>query len=316
MEQPTDYADPPAHTAPIKMRQLELMLAIDRAGNLRKAAALMKLTQPAASRILQDMEAALEAKLFERSHEGLIATVFGRDVLIRARAVMADIDAIAESVSALRAGDAGILRLGTTSSFAPTLLATAIAQIKRASPKLRIEVVEADNEKLLQELRSGELDLVVGRTMSGELADDLWRETVYKEQFHVVCDVSHPLADRKDLRGAELIQWPWIMPPTSAPLRHMLETQFALTGVMPPSNTLISTSAMTNLALLRAMPCLAVMSNGLATSLAAEGRLRILQCGIKLSSGAGCAYFRRRDDALSGPTAQLLKSMRANVPAL
>jgi len=297
----------------VKMRQLELIVAIEKAGNLRKAATLMGITQPAASRILQDMEVALQVTLFERSHEGLTPTIYGREVLLRARAVIEDVASISEMVTALHNGEAGILKVGTTGSFAPTVLAVAIAEAKAHLPNLRIEVSEADNETLLQELRGGALHLVVGRTLSGYLTDDLWRELVYEERFHIVCNPQHPLAAKSHVRVKELVQWPWILPPTSAPLRHMLETQLALSGAMSPSNVLISSSAMTNLALMRNMPCFAALSSSVATYLASEGLLTVVSCDLKLSSGAGCAYFRRQEDSLSGPAGRLLTTMRASL---
>jgi DNA-binding transcriptional LysR family regulator len=299
--------------AAVKMRQLELMVAIEKAGNLRKAALLMGLTQPAASRILQEMELALRVQLFERSHEGLTPTVYGSEVLLRARAVISDVAAISETVAALQGGEAGILKLGTTGSFAPTVLAAAIAEVKRHSAKLRIEITEADNETLLHDLRAGVLNLVVGRTLSGQLTDNLWRELVYEERFQIVCSTRHPLATGSLLEVKELVQWPWIVPPVSTPLRHMLETQIALAGAMPPTNLLVSGSAMTNLALLNQMPCFSVMSNSLASYLAAEGLLQMVSCDITLTSGAGCAYFRRREDSVTGPAAHLLNTMRTAV---
>jgi DNA-binding transcriptional LysR family regulator len=295
----------------LKIRQLQLVLALNATGNLRRAAEMLNLTQPGATRILQELESALDAKLYERSHHGLVPTVSGVEVTRRMKAVFSDLLGIQEVVESLRGGQAGTLRIGTIASVAPLILSKGIASLKKLSPNLRIEISEGDNNALLAELRTGTLDIVLGRVTVGHEISDLWREFVYEEQFAVVCDVDHPtMHARRDLTIAELLVWPWILPLENAPLRHSVETQFALAAQKSPANAIESASVMTNLALLKEIPAFAVMTQSIARYFAAQGILAIVQCDLDLGAGGGVAYFRRREDATVGSSAKLLHCMR------
>lgn len=302
---------PPGLSMRLKIRQMQLVLALSATGNLRKAAEILNLTQPGATRILQELESALNVQLYERSHQGLTPTAFGVEVTRRVRAVLADLQGIQDVVDALRVGQAGTLRIGTIASIAPVVLSRGIAALKQLSPTLRIEVLEGDNSALLSELGAGGLDIVLGRVTVEHTAQDLWREHIYEEQFSIVCDVGHPLANaRRKLACAELLTWPWILPLENAPLRHGLETQFALAGQNPPANAIESASVMTNLTLVKEMPAFAVMTRSVAEYFAAQGVLKIVHCDLNLGVGGCVAYFRRREDTLNGPSAKLLHCMR------
>lgn len=312
---PTDPSSPDAlpglSQMRLKIRHMQLVLALSSTGNLRKAAEMLNLTQPGATRILQELESALDVQLYERSHHGLTPTAFGVEVTRRMRAVLADMQGIQDVVDALRLGQAGTLRIGTIASVAPVILSQGIATLKQLSPSLRIEIREGDNSALLGELRAGELDIVLGRVTVQHAAQDLWREPIYEEQFSVVCDIDHPVANaRRRIPVAELLGWPWILPLENAPLRHGLETQFALAGQNPPANAIESASVMTNLTLIKEMPAFAVMTRSIAEYFAAQQVLKIVQCDLNLGRGGCVAYFRRREDTLIGPTAKLLHCMR------
>jgi len=294
----------------LKIRHMQLVLALNTTGSLRKAAEMLNLTQPGATRILQELESALDVQLYERSHHGLMPTAFGLEVTRRVRAVLADVQGIQDVVDALRLGQAGTLRIGTIASVAPVILSRGIATLKQLSPTLHIEVREGDNNALLSELRAGALDIVLGRVTVHHAAQDLWREPIYEEHFSVVCDADHPIANaRRKVSIAELLGWPWILPLENAPLRHAIETQFALAGQNTPANVIESASVMTNLTLIKEMPAFAVMTRSIAEYFAARQLIKIVQCDLHLGAGGGVAYFRRREDTLSGPTAKLLHSM-------
>ncbi len=287
------------------------MVALGMVGNLRRAASMMSLTQPGVTRILQELESTLGAQLFHRSHTGLTPTTFGLAVIRRARGVLSDLQNINDEVDALRLGMVGHLRVGTIVSLAPTILPRAVAILKQESPSLRIEIREGDNDTLLSELRAGEIQMMLGRVVADQSAADMRRELLYSESFCIVCGERHPLADVKEpIPLARLISWPWIIPTESAPIRHHLETEFALAGHDPPVNMIESASIITNLSLLGEMPALAVVTRSLAQYFAANGFVRILPAKIDLRSGAGVVYFRHEEDALSGSCYRLLEALR------
>src|SRR3990170_3396374 len=97
----------------LKLRQLLLLRALRDSGNLRRSAAALNLTQPAATRMLQDLENTLGLKLFERSQRGMAPTPYGEAMIRHAGAVLADLDSAREELSALADGSHGRVAVGT-----------------------------------------------------------------------------------------------------------------------------------------------------------------------------------------------------------
>lgn len=94
----------------LRMKQLQLLIALDDHKSMHKAAGAMAMTQSAASKALQELESMLEAPLFERSKNGMIANQFGHCVIRYARLVATDLSALCDDMAELRSGAAGVWR--------------------------------------------------------------------------------------------------------------------------------------------------------------------------------------------------------------
>ncbi|HVL36255.1 MAG TPA: LysR family transcriptional regulator, partial [Burkholderiales bacterium] len=97
----------------LKLRQLLLLRALGETRNLRRSASALNLTQPAATRLLQELEAALGLQLFERSRRGMAPTPYGEAMIRHARAVLADLDGAREELAALAEGSQGRVVVGS-----------------------------------------------------------------------------------------------------------------------------------------------------------------------------------------------------------
>src|SRR5690606_24918347 len=85
----------------LKMRQLLLLNALGETGNLHRSAARLGMTQPAATKLLQDLEAAAGVQLFERSRRGMAATLHGEAMIRFANSLLAELDAVGTELRAL-----------------------------------------------------------------------------------------------------------------------------------------------------------------------------------------------------------------------
>lgn len=117
------------------MRHLQLMLALSESPSLRQAAEGLALTQPAATKSLQELEDVLGVSLFTRHARGLDPTVSGKAVMRYARVVFADMDELREELVAIQAGDVGKVRVGAVMAPAPDLLTHVIVKLKQAHPR-------------------------------------------------------------------------------------------------------------------------------------------------------------------------------------
>lgn len=139
----------------LKPAQLRLLTAIARHGQLQLAAAEVSLTQPAASRMLAEIERGLGAPVFLRQPKGMEPTEIGQIVLRRAQAMLREMRSMAAEVQALREGFGGAVRVGAVTGPAVGYLVPAIRQIKRDAPGAEITVDVAPSRDLLRHLAAG-----------------------------------------------------------------------------------------------------------------------------------------------------------------
>jgi DNA-binding transcriptional LysR family regulator len=300
--------DTPVLARRLKLRQLLLLRALHDSGNLRRSAAALNLTQPAATRMLQELEGTLGVKLFERSPRGMAPTPYGEAMIRHAGAVLADLDSAREEISALAEGSHGRVAVGTLMSTASLLLPRAIARVKARSPRLQVTVQEGTHDHLLEALLKGDLDLMLGRLLPGTAQDAVLIEILYREEFRVVCGAANPLARRRPKLG-ELVDRPWILPPVHVPLRQRLEGLFLAQAGRRPADLVESTSVLTNLTLLRESDALGVLPAETARHYAKLGLLVELPVSLKGILGP-VALVTRRNHARAPAAETLLVALR------
>ncbi len=235
----------------LKFRQLRLVDVLARAGTLSRAAAELNVTQPAATKILQDLEDLLGVRLFVRTPRAMVPTEIGVHVVDYARRVLIDGGRFAEGLASLKRGGFGVLALGAIMATASDLLPRAIAALKRERPLMTIRLLAATSDVLAAALARGDLDLFLGRIPepSDRTAFDF--EPLAGEQLWVFTTASHPLAQRGTIELAELGGLPWVLQPTSSPMRRRIDATFAAAGLPIPDNLVETTSIFATLNLVR-----------------------------------------------------------------
>jgi DNA-binding transcriptional LysR family regulator len=269
----------------LKMRQVLLLVALDEQRNMHRAAASLRMTQPAATRLLGGLERMLGLKLFERGPRGLTPNAYGESLIRHARAMLATLDHAREEMNSLAEGAAGRIALGALLVAAPVLVPLALARFKQRHPRHTVLVLEGSATALLPALRRGALDLVVGRVSSDVPAEGLGFEAFHNEPMQVVARVGHPLARRRTLALRDLAREMWIVPAPDAPYRRRLDAAFRQAGVAPPQRLVESVSVAVNKMLVQRSDMLAVMPRTVAREYAALGLLRILPVKLPPPSG-------------------------------
>ncbi len=147
----------------LRMRQVALLLALDDCGTLHAAAQRLGMTQPAASKMLHELETAFGEVLFARVGRGLVLTAAGRAVLHTFRGLRNSMASLGRELSELRLGSSGKLLVGSITAAAPTYLSMAIIALKEEYPRLSIELSVDTSDRLIELLCDGRLDMVIGR---------------------------------------------------------------------------------------------------------------------------------------------------------
>jgi len=105
--------------ARLKLRHLQLLVALDEQRNLGRAAASLSVTQPAASKLLAEVETMLGTVLFERLPRGMEPNLYGEVLIRRARSVLIELEAAATELGAMRAGSTGRVTVGAVTGPPP-----------------------------------------------------------------------------------------------------------------------------------------------------------------------------------------------------
>ena len=269
----------------LKMRQLLLLVALDEHRNMHRAAASVAMTQPAATRMLADLERLLGLRLFERSARGISPNAYGESLIRHARMVLATLDHARIEINALSEGTTGKLVIGALLVAAPVLVPRAVARFKQRHPNHTVLIREGTSAGLLPALRRGELDLVVGRTSSDLGGEGLKFEAFYSEPMRVVVRSAHPLAKRRKLELSMLAQEQWIVPTPEAAYRRRLDQAFRQAGEEPPRRIVESLSILINKMLVQETDMLAVMPRDIAQHYAALGGVTVLPVKLPAPSG-------------------------------
>ncbi|MBK0325990.1 pca operon transcription factor PcaQ [Rhodobacteraceae bacterium F11138] len=277
----------------IKFRHLEAFSTIARAGSLKRAAERLHLTQPAISRTLKELEDITGARLMERSRSGAGLTPEGEVFLQFAEQCM---DALRNGLRSVRAGAgaAGLLRLGVLPSVATGLLPRAARHFADANPDVLLEIHEGPHKDLTGRLRSGTLDLVIGRLGAPETMDGLSFRQLYSEDVVVVCRAGSPAAGIT--RFADLEAMRVLYPPKNSAIRSMVARLLIAQSVPLFSNRIESASSSFGHAMVLSDPqTVWFISRGVVAADLADGRLVSLDMDTGATIGAVGIMMRAED---------------------
>ncbi|MDF2466497.1 MAG: transcriptional regulator, LysR family [Ramlibacter sp.] len=294
----------------IKLRHLQLIVALDQFRHLGRTAEFMSVSQPAVSRMLTEVETMLGLQLFDRSSRGTVPTAGGVILLRFARAVLADYERARDEIRAVESGAAGRTRVGSMVVAMPVLLASAVIMLKEESPEATVLVEEGDLARLLPQLRLGEIDLFVGRLEPGYAAPDLVTEALFNEQMVAVVQPAHPLARKPRPKWSDLTALPCVMPPPWASLRVKLEQQFFKHKLQPPADIIETASFLAISSFVQQRGAVAFVARSVATHFQTQGIFKVLKLPVPVDLPP-VGLITVRDRATTRITQQLMECLRS-----
>jgi DNA-binding transcriptional LysR family regulator len=300
----------PALVSRLRLKQLRLLIALDEQGSLHKAAEQVAITQPGATKALNEIEAAFGARLFERTNQGLEPNDLGRCAIRYARLIHTDLAHLREEMIGILQGQGGRLSVGAVMGAVP-LLVRSLERLREAQPELSVEVVEDTSARLLGLIDQGRLDLAVCRTSVSQRPDAYDCLELYQEPLRVVANPAHPLAGASGLELEQLAAFPWVVYPANMPMRLLLEREFSQAGLEFPRYPLETASTLTTLILLRQNPSLvALMPVEVSEAAVQLGTLATLPLQLR-SRSEPFSVVVRRGAPLSAPARLLWNELQA-----
>lgn len=261
----------------IKLRHLRLLVAIEDAGQLSKAASLLHLTQPALSKALSDIERGVGHPLFERTPRGLVANARGAVMIRAARRVLEELDRVGAELREFVEHPTRSLVVGAMPTASASFLGQAIAMLHRRDPTVSVRTVDGITGALLPALALERLQLVVGARLRESLPAKLRAHWLFDDPMCLVVAAGHPLARRRAPAWADCVGHPWVLPTPGHPVRSAFDAACKREGLAPPAATLDGLEIGLVLALLRHANAVNLMPARLAMQLQREGQVRILQ---------------------------------------
>lgn len=282
----------------LKLRQLRLLVAVGNHGNIQNAAGELGISQPAATKMIQDLEIDFEVKLFTRTNRGVVPTIFGDTLIRHGKLIFAQVSSAAQELDDLNEGNSGRVVVGTLLAASTKLLPAAIATVLRDRPKVAIKISEGTNEVLMPALLSGEIDLVVGRLPSHRHRDKLKQEKLFEDRVLAVVGNDHPLATAKSLPFDQIKPFGWILPPLETTLRRQVDQFFISQNQYAPPFAIESVSYLANRALLQSSDWIGLMPAEVVQQDVENGYLTALDWDVPFGqSPIGLTY--RGDNSLS-----------------
>ncbi len=243
----------------LKLRQLRLLVAVGTHGSIQNAARELGISQPAATKMIQDLEIDFEVTLFTRTNRGVVPTVFGETLIRHGKLIFAQVSNAAQELDDLNEGNSGRVVVGTLLAASTKLLPAAIATVLHDRPKIAIRINEGTNEVLMPALLSGEIDLVVGRLPAHRHRDKLQQEKLFEDRVTAVVGNDHPLAQVTSLPFERIKPFGWILPPAQTTLRRQIDQFFINQDQYTPPFAIESVSYLANRAMLQSSDWIGLM---------------------------------------------------------
>jgi LysR family pca operon transcriptional activator len=225
-------ADPLKH---LKLRHLTSALDVARTGSVRATADALCVTESAVSKTLRELQDLLGVQLFERSKTGMALTESGKRFTDYAHTALEALRSGVALASGASAGPATVIRIAAMTVVSAAFLPEVVRRFVLANNDSLVEISSGSGSSLLERLRAGDVDLVLGRCPPRKEMTGLTFEQVYVDRHIFVVRRSHPLAEATRLAPRRISAYTIVMPPRESPFWEEIHQYFLAHGVKPQS---------------------------------------------------------------------------------
>ncbi|SFG09567.1 DNA-binding transcriptional regulator, LysR family [Palleronia marisminoris] len=300
----------------LKFSQLRLLAALRDFGQIGAAAQVVGISQPAASRLLSQLEATAGARLHVRHARGVSLTEAGLALADQASRTLRDLDRVHQQIGQIAGGTRGHVQVGSVTGPSIELLLPVLRAARRAHPDLEVTVEIDTSDRLAEALVGNDLDFYIGRIPGSADARPFAIDMIGPEPISLLVRSDHPLMQQPDLRLEDCLSYDWITQPPGGLLRRTAESYLLARGLPLPGRVLGTTSILFTLAHITQTNAIAPIARAVSEFFigraAGGSRLAALPLAEDMAV-SDYGIVRRAGDPPTPSTQQLLDLLRAHV---
>jgi DNA-binding transcriptional LysR family regulator len=244
----------------LKLAHMRLVVALDDHAKVSAAAHVLNISQPAASRMIAEVEDILGIALCERLPRGIQLTPAGQVLARRARTVLLEMREADREIDDLKSGRGGSVSLGSVTAPAIELAVPAIRSIRARHPRIEISIQVESSNVLARELLASRHDFIIAR-IPDDLSPRLFESRVIGiEKACLIVRRGHPLLERPSVPIEALSGYDWVLQPGGALLTRTIEALFLASNAALPERVLHTGSLLLTLVMVAQSDAIAPMS--------------------------------------------------------
>ncbi|HEY6242229.1 MAG TPA: LysR substrate-binding domain-containing protein [Burkholderiales bacterium] len=278
----------------MKLTQIRDFVAVVECGGIRAAARKLGVSQPAITRSVRGLEAELHARLLQRTPTGVMPTLPGRALFVRARAAQAELRKAEEEVD--QSGQRVNSVAFGVSPTAATMVPEVVTRFRQQFPKARVRIAEGPPQRLLPLVRDETLDFAICRRSAPSFLSALKFRPLFRHDFVVVARKGHPLEKARSLAQLTEADWISLLPPDTP--GGPLERVFSPAGLSVPQQVIQCDSYNIAIGLLAKTDMLGLLSRQLLAESVLRGFLQQIPVVASMPSFI-VGIFTRADTPLT-----------------
>lgn len=297
----------------IRLRHLHTFVAVAQQGTLGRAAETLNLSQPALSKTLNELEQLTGTRLFERGRLGAQLTLVGEQFLTHAVKVLDALNTAGQALVRKEGVNNDVVRIGALPTAALGVLPAVIGQFHQQQKDVTLQVATMNNTMLLAALKSGDIDLGIGRMSDPELMTGLNYELLFLESLKLVVRPDHPIL-HENITLSRVLDWPVVVSPKGTVPRQNAETLLQSQGCKMPAGCIETLSASLSRQLTVDYNYVWFVPSGAVKDDLRRGTLTALPIATQ-GQGEPIGILTRVDTRLSSGAQTLLSAVRKSMPA-
>lgn len=245
----------------VTQAQMRAFLAIARDGSYAEASATTGLARASLHRAVSDLEGALGSQLVSKRGRGIEITSVGKQVARRFNLARQELASANDEINALKGVNRGRIAIGAMPLCRAKVLPSTIVSFRKRHPNARVLVAEGSHVELVEPLRDGELEILVGALRSPPPGPDLVQSSLFDDQPVILARQGHPIhRQRAAVDISTLARYEWCIPQQGVPLRERWEEMFSNADISAPEVSVECGSVITIRQILMGSDCLTILS--------------------------------------------------------
>ncbi|HEU0070870.1 MAG TPA: LysR family transcriptional regulator [Alphaproteobacteria bacterium] len=290
--------------------RLQALLVVADCGSIAAAARKLHITAPAVTKAIRQLERDYDAEFFLRGRSGVSPTPAGLAMIRRARLALAELDHAQDELREIRGLAGGKIAIGALAFARSLLLPRALVAFTAVRPLDDVAIYDGEFESLIEPLREGKLDFIVGALRETPLPFDVTQDRLFDDPVIVVARRDHTLARRSNVAAAELARFAWVVPPEDSPVRRLFVQYFADAKAPAPVHPVVTTSLEVMRGMILESDRLGIVSRNRVFYELRHGMLAELK--VKLTRNKRpIGIIRRKEAALTPAAEEMVRRIKA-----